>query len=105
LPGHAVAQLQRQDAHADEIAAMNPLETRRDDRPNAEQHRAFRRPVAAAAGSVFRPGQHEERHSRYSGQQCFGLITHGGIINGHDFRLRASDFGVVIRYFFLKPEA
>ena len=37
FPGLARRQLQGQDAHADQVAAMDPLEARCDDRPDAQQ--------------------------------------------------------------------
>src|SRR5262245_18596840 len=39
-------ELQRQDTHVDEVAAVNPLEALSDHRAHAEQQRAFGRPVA-----------------------------------------------------------
>src|SRR5690606_10083839 len=46
-------ELQGQDAHADEVAAVDPLVALGDDRLDAEQVRALRRPVARTAGAVL----------------------------------------------------
>ena len=46
LGGIAAEELQRQDAHADQVGAVDALEAARDDRLDAEQLRAFGRPVA-----------------------------------------------------------
>ncbi len=46
LPAFALLELQRNDAHADEVGAVNALEGLGDDRPDAEQPRALGRPVA-----------------------------------------------------------
>ena len=46
LPAFAFLELQRNDAHADEVGAVNALEGLGDDRPDAEQPRALGRPVA-----------------------------------------------------------
>ena len=51
--GRAGRKLARQHAHADEVAAMDALEAVGDDRAHAEEARAFRGPVARAAGAVF----------------------------------------------------
>jgi hypothetical protein len=39
-------ELERQDAHPDEVRSMDALEALGDDRPDAEQKRALGRPVA-----------------------------------------------------------
>src|SRR5262249_29980874 len=52
----AGAELQRQHAHADEVRAVDTLEAFGDDRLDAEQHRAFCRPVARRAGAVLLAG-------------------------------------------------
>jgi len=46
LRGRAVLELQRQHAHADEVAAVDAFEALRHDGFHAEKVRAFRRPVA-----------------------------------------------------------
>src|SRR5439155_19673650 len=53
--GRALArlELERQDAHPDEVRAMDPLEALGEDRPDPEQHRALRRPVARRTGTVL----------------------------------------------------
>ena len=59
----AGCELQRQHAHADEVRAMDALEALRDDRLDAEQLRALRRPVARAAGAVFLAAEDDRRHA------------------------------------------
>ena len=54
---------ERQDAHADEVAAVNALERFRDDGLDAEQARALGGPVAAGAGAVLFAGEHDQRHA------------------------------------------
>ena len=44
--GFAIGKLERHDAHADQVRAMDALEALGYDRANPEEHRAFRRPVA-----------------------------------------------------------
>ena len=47
------SELQRQDAHADEIAAVDALVADGDHGAHAQQKRAFGGPVAAAARAIF----------------------------------------------------
>src|SRR6185437_8981577 len=42
----ALAELEREDAHSDEVGAVDPLEALGDDRADSEQDGALRRPVA-----------------------------------------------------------
>src|SRR4051812_9811771 len=56
-------ELQRQQAHVDEIAAVDPLEALGDHRGHAEEQRPFRGPVARRSRSVFLAGDHDERHA------------------------------------------
>jgi hypothetical protein len=68
LAGQVVGlDLQRQDAHADEVRAVDALERVGDDRPDAEEVRALGRPVARRARAVLLAAQHDERDaaSRY----------------------------------------
>ncbi len=74
LGGCAVRELTGEDAHADEIRAMDALEALGDDGADAEQARAFGGPVAGAAGAVFLAGKHDERDGRF-------LKFHGGVVN------------------------
>ena len=56
---HRVAglELQRQHAHADQVAAVDALEALGDHRLDAQQLRALGRPVARRAGAVFLAGR------------------------------------------------
>ena len=67
---------QRQHAHADQVRAVNALEALGDHRLHAQQHRAFRRPVARRAGAVFLAGQDDQR-------RAFLLVAHGRVVNAH----------------------
>ena len=67
-------ELQRQDAHADQVRTMDALEAFGDHRLHAEQVGAFRRPVARGAGAVFLAGDHHQRHAA-------GLVAHRGVVD------------------------
>ena len=54
-------ELQRQDAHADQVGAVDALVALGDDEADAEQPRALRRPVARGAGAVLLAGEDAER--------------------------------------------
>ena len=56
-------ELERQDAHPDEVGAVDPLVALGDDRPDAEQRRALGRPVARRARAVLAAGD-DERAAR-----------------------------------------
>ena len=56
-------ELERHDAHADEVAAVDALEALRDHGAHAEQQRALRRPVARRAGAVLLARDHDQRHA------------------------------------------
>ena len=60
---------------------MNPLETRRHDRFHSKKFCSFGRPVARGTGSIFVPGQNNERHLLF-------LITHCGIEDRHLLTVR-----------------
>ena len=51
-----------EDAHADQVGAVDPLESPSDHRAHAEQAGALGRPVARAARSVVLSGDHDQRH-------------------------------------------
>ena len=53
FPALSFLELERQNAHADQVGAVNPLEAFGDDGFDAKQERAFGCPVAGAARSVF----------------------------------------------------
>src|SRR5579859_1138609 len=57
----AVEELEREDAHHQEVRAVDPLIRLRDHRAHAEQVRAFRRPVAGRAGAVLLAREHDRR--------------------------------------------
>src|SRR4051794_15941169 len=62
-------ELQREDAHADQVRAMDALEALSDDGAYAEEFGAFRGPVAGGTGAVLLAGDDHERRS-------FLLILH-----------------------------
>src|SRR5262249_25973178 len=59
LRADAFFKLQRQHAHSDQVAAVNPLEALGDDRTHAQQPRPFRRPIARAASAVLLACDHD----------------------------------------------
>src|SRR5579863_6343287 len=69
-------ELQRQHAHADQIGAVNALETLGDHRLYAQEHRALGRPVARAAGAVFLAREDDQRSARR-------LVLDRGVEDGH----------------------
>ena len=72
----AFLEAEREDAHADEVGAVDALEALRDDGLHAEQARALGRPVARAAGAVFLAGDDDERRARL-------LVLHRGVVDAH----------------------
>ena len=72
----AALELQRQNAHVDEIAAVDPLEALGDDRGHAEQQRALGRPVARRSRSVLLAGNDQQRHA-------LALVLHRGVVDRH----------------------
>ena len=60
LGGLTVAKLQGQDAHADEVGAVDALEALRDDGTHAQQQRTLARPVARGAASVHLARNHHQ---------------------------------------------
>ncbi len=79
-------ELQRQNAHADEIGAVNALEAFGDDGADAEQLGSLGGPVARGAGAVFFSGENDERHA------ALGVLD-AGVEDGHllAFREQARD--------------
>src|SRR5699024_4439125 len=57
-------ELEWDDAHADEVRAVDPLVGLGDDRLDAEQARALGRPVARGSGAVLLAREDDERHAR-----------------------------------------
>src|SRR5205085_8515112 len=53
-------ELERQDAHADEVAAVDPLEALGDHGADAEEHRPLRGPVARTPRAVLLASEHDE---------------------------------------------
>src|SRR6266540_2925589 len=72
----AAFELERQHAHSHEIGAVDALEALHDHRAHAEQQRAFRRPVARAAGAVFLAAEHH-------GGNAFGDVLHRRFVDRH----------------------
>jgi hypothetical protein len=76
LARHAVLELQRQHAHADEVRAVDALEALDHHGLDAEQPRALRRPVARRAGAVFLAGDDDQRHAIL-------LVAHRRVVDRH----------------------
>ena len=74
LPGRALLEGEGNDAHADEVGAVDALEGLGDHGPDAEQLGPLRRPVARRAGAVFAPGEDDERHA-------LRLVAHGDVVD------------------------
>src|SRR5690606_1458500 len=60
----ALGELERQDAHPDEVRAVDALEGLGDDGLDAEQRGALRGPVARRARAVLLAAEHDERDAR-----------------------------------------
>ena len=67
-------EFEREHTHADEVAAVNAFVAFSDDRADAEQSRAFCRPIARRAGTVFFSGDDDQRHTGLT-------IFHGGVVD------------------------
>ena len=78
FPGLAVKELQRQDAHEDEVGAVDPLEAGGNDGADAEQIGPFGGPVARAAGAVFGAGEND-------GGDFGSAVFHRCVVNRNDF--------------------
>src|ERR1035437_49651 len=81
LPGLV---LEREDAHPREVRAVDALEALRNHRPDAEEHRAFRGPIARRPRAIFRTREDDERGLR-------GLVLHGRVVDGHLLARRKVD--------------
>jgi hypothetical protein len=77
----AVRELEREDAHHQEIRAVDALERLRDHGLDAEQVRPLRRPVARRAGAVLLAGEHDRRHA-------LGLVARGRVEDRHLLAVR-----------------
>src|SRR6266581_365810 len=69
-------ELEREHAHADEVRAVDALEALHDHRAHAEKQRAFRGPVARAAGAVFLAAEHH-------GGNALGGVLHRRLVDRH----------------------
>ena len=78
FPRLARLELQRQHAHADQVAAVDALKTACHHGFDAQQLRAFGGPVAGRAGAVFLTRKNH-------GGRASGHVLHGGVVNEHFF--------------------
>ena len=69
-------ELEREDAHADEVGTVDALEAFGHDGFDAEEAGAFGCPVAAGARTIFLSGEDDERGAG-------GLVFHAGIVDAH----------------------
>ncbi len=69
LPAFTILKREGQDAHADEVGAVDTLEALSDHSAHAEQFGAFCRPVAGGASAVF----FTSKHHKWS---ACGLVFH-----------------------------
>ncbi len=76
FPARAGLESQRQNAHADQVRAMDALEGFGDDGAHAEKPRALRRPVARRSIAISGAGEDDERHA-------LGLVFHGRVEDRH----------------------
>jgi len=76
LRADAFGELEWEDAHADEVGAVDALEALGDDGFDSEEAGAFGGPVATGAGAVFLSGEDDERGAG-------GLVFHAGIVDAH----------------------
>src|SRR5581483_9452494 len=74
----SVDELEWKNAHADEVRAMDALETFGDDGADAEEQDAFRGPVARGAAAVLLAGDDDE-------VDAVGLIFDRGVVDRHFF--------------------
>ena len=76
LAANSFLELQRQHTHADKVGAVNALEALRYDGSNPEQGRAFGRPIARTARSVFLPRDDHQRRATL-------LVNGRRVVNGY----------------------
>src|SRR5918992_3112557 len=77
----ARAELQRQDAQPNEVAAVDPLEALGDDRADAEESWSLRRPVPRRTAAVLLAGEHDERNALVAIAEC-------GVVDRHPVAAR-----------------
>src|SRR5262245_12607354 len=81
LRADAFFELQRQHAHSDQVAAVNPLEALGDDRAHAQQPRPLRRPITRTASAVLLARDYDQRRP-------FRLILHRRVVDAHLLAVR-----------------
>src|SRR5438477_503960 len=74
LPGLSRQELERQDAHPDEVGAMDALKALGDHRADAQELDALGGPVARGARAVFFAGHNDQGHA-------LGPVGAGGVID------------------------
>src|ERR1700730_8511935 len=74
LPRRPFVKNKRDDAHADEVRAMNAFERLANHRANPQQGRSLGGPVTRGAGAVFLAGEYDKRN-------VLALISHRGVVN------------------------
>src|SRR5690606_27473481 len=84
LPTRAGFEDERDDAHADEVGAMDAFERLRNHGLDAKQVRTLRRPIARGAVAVLHAGEHHERH-------VVRRVALGGIVDEHALARRMMD--------------
>src|SRR5215207_528391 len=72
----ALRELEWQDAHPDQVGAVDPLEALGHHRADAEQRGSLRGPVPRGARAVLLAGQHHQRHTLV-GVRHRGLVDRG----------------------------
>src|SRR5918992_421679 len=77
----APCELQGEDAHPDQVRAVDALEALGDDGPYAEQERALRRPVARGAGAVLLAREDDQG-------DAFLLVLHRSLVDGRLLPIR-----------------
>src|SRR6478735_2522394 len=94
LRGDPFRELEREDAHPDEVRPMDPLEALGHDRFHPEKVRALGSPIAARASPVFLARKNDQRDS-------VGLVGHARVVDeswlsvlAFDFLIRRDDFQV-----------
>src|SRR3989344_5005607 len=81
LPALTILKLKRQHSHADEVAAVDPLKTLRNDRSHAEKRGSLRCPIARAPHPIIFARKENERH-------VLLFVLFAGLEDGKDFSIR-----------------